>query len=144
MRQKDSSDYFKIVKPYEYANINIPSDSINVYSFALHPEQYQPSGSANFSRIDDNSISVRFNSKTSTKKFIYDQDNITYFKIVHRRHSNSSWEGGQEGDGKEDDDKVWPSGHGYVTSTGKYPFVFAQNYNVVRICGGLSSLSYSN
>ena len=43
------------------------NDSIGVYSFALKPEEHQPSGTCNFSRIDtaqlitDNSISLGHN-----------------------------------------------------------------------------------
>jgi hypothetical protein len=34
------------------------SPGINVYSFALRPLQYQPSGSLNFSRIDSASLQL--------------------------------------------------------------------------------------
>ena len=34
-------------------------DSINVYSFALKPEEHQPSGTCNFSRIDNATLEVR-------------------------------------------------------------------------------------
>lgn len=43
--------YFNYVIPDE-AHTNTPADGVNVYSFALHPEEHQPSGSANLSRID--------------------------------------------------------------------------------------------
>lgn len=44
--------YFGYVQPYQHHS-NIPSPGINVYSFALLPEEHQPSGSCNFSRIDN-------------------------------------------------------------------------------------------
>ena len=44
--------YFNQVQPYQHFS-NTPSDGINVYSFALTPEEHQPSGSCNFSRIDN-------------------------------------------------------------------------------------------
>jgi Large eukaryotic DNA virus major capsid protein. len=47
-----SGAYFNYVQPYQH-HTSTPSDGINVYSFALHPEQHQPSGSANLSRIDN-------------------------------------------------------------------------------------------
>ena len=34
------------------AHSRTPSQGINVYSFALKPEEHQPSGTCNFSRID--------------------------------------------------------------------------------------------
>ena len=43
--------YFNLVQPYQHHE-NIPTKGINVYSFALKPEEHQPSGSCNMSRID--------------------------------------------------------------------------------------------
>ena len=43
--------YFDKVQPYQHHS-RTPSTGINVYSFALKPEEHQPSGSCNFSRID--------------------------------------------------------------------------------------------
>ena len=39
-------------------NVNVIADSIAVYSFALKPEEHQPSGTCNFSRIDNAQIVV--------------------------------------------------------------------------------------
>jgi hypothetical protein len=44
--------YFNRVQPYQHHSAS-PSTGINVYSFALKPEDLQPSGSCNFSRIDN-------------------------------------------------------------------------------------------
>jgi len=45
--------YFRLVQPYQY-HTTIPSDRyINVYSLALRPEDQQPSGTLNASRIDN-------------------------------------------------------------------------------------------
>ena len=43
--------YFNTVVPQE-CHENCPATGINVYSFALKPEEHQPSGTCNFSRID--------------------------------------------------------------------------------------------
>jgi hypothetical protein len=43
--------YFDTVQPYQHHSRS-PSTGINVYSFALRPEEHQPSGTCNFSRID--------------------------------------------------------------------------------------------
>ena len=43
--------YFNTVIPQE-CHENCPAIGINVYSFALKPEEHQPSGTCNFSRID--------------------------------------------------------------------------------------------
>jgi hypothetical protein len=48
-------DYFTRYQPLEYhENLcrSAASDQIGVYSFALKPEEHQPSGTCNFSRID--------------------------------------------------------------------------------------------
>ena len=63
------------------------NDSICVYSFALKPEEHQPSGTCNFSRIDNAQL------KCST------------------------------------DDAL---------------FIYAVNYNVLRIMSGMGGLAYSN
>jgi hypothetical protein len=45
--------YFTHVQPYQHhTNIPVQSKYINVYSFALKPEEHQPSGTLNMSRID--------------------------------------------------------------------------------------------
>jgi hypothetical protein len=43
--------YFDRVQPYQHHS-RTPQVGINVYSFALKPEEHQPSGTCNFSRID--------------------------------------------------------------------------------------------
>ena len=43
--------YFDRVQPYQH-HCRTPSTGINCYSFALRPEEHQPSGTCNFSRID--------------------------------------------------------------------------------------------
>lgn len=45
--------YFSIVQQYQHHTNIAVTPGINVYSFALHPELEQPSGTANFSRIDN-------------------------------------------------------------------------------------------
>jgi hypothetical protein len=50
--------YFRMVQPYQ-SHTNIPKAFIYDYSFALFPEDCQPSGSLNFSRIDNVEFSVR-------------------------------------------------------------------------------------
>jgi hypothetical protein len=49
--------YFRLVQPYE-KHTNIPRSFVYNYSFALKPESCQPSGSLNFSRIDNADFEV--------------------------------------------------------------------------------------
>jgi len=50
-------DYFNYVQPYQCFS-NTPADGVNVYSFALTPEEHQPSGTCNFSRIDNATLAL--------------------------------------------------------------------------------------
>ena len=84
-------EYFSLVQPYQHHE-NTPDENhkgINVYSFALKPEEHQPSGTLNMSRIDTAVLNV----SSKVEGTIY---------------------------------------------------VFAVNYNVLRILSGIGGLAYSN
>ena len=90
--------YFNLIQPYQHHE-NIPSNAgINVYSFALKPEEHQPSGTLNMSRIDTAVLNLTF------------ENDIT---------------------------------NGYNSSDYTL-FVYAVNYNVLRILSGMGGLAYSN
>ena len=68
--------YFNLIQPYQH-HTNCPAPGINVYSFSLTPEEHQPSGTCNFSRIDnahlnitlsDNTLNTSYNSGSATIK----------------------------------------------------------------------------
>ena len=95
--------YFNVVQPYQHHE-NIPANAgINVYSFSLKPEEHQPSGTLNMSRIDTAILNLTIYDKTNT-----DPVTATYDK------SKSTL------------------------------FVYATNYNVLRILSGMGGLAYSN
>ena len=52
--------YFRITQPYQ-RHTNIPDHFIYLYSFSLHPEAEQPSGTINASKIDDITWNLQFN-----------------------------------------------------------------------------------
>jgi hypothetical protein len=53
-----AGEYFTLVQPYQH-HTNIPTVAgINVYSFALKPEEHQPSGTLNMSRIDTATLAL--------------------------------------------------------------------------------------
>ena len=83
--------YFNLVQPYQHHTSIPTSPGINVYSFAITPEDSQPSGTCNFSRIDNASLSMNFNGSVTGKIRVY-----------------------------------------------------AVNYNILRIMGGMGGLAYSN
>ena len=53
--------YFNQYQPYVY-HTGTPYPGIYVYSFALQPEEHQPTGTCNFSRIDNAQVSVALKS----------------------------------------------------------------------------------
>ena len=55
--------YFNLVQPFQH-HTNIPAVGINVYSFALNPEDHQPSGTCNFSRIDTANMQLTVTNNT--------------------------------------------------------------------------------
>ena len=82
--------YFNYVQAFQHHTGN-PSLGINVYSFGLTPEEHQPSGTCNFSRIDNATLQVTRANTEASKTYIY-----------------------------------------------------AVNYNVLRIMSGMGGLAYSN
>ena len=57
--------YFDVVQPGQH-HTRAPDTGINVYSFALRPEEHQPSGTCNFSRIDNAVLQLVLSSPTVT------------------------------------------------------------------------------
>jgi hypothetical protein len=55
--------YFSLVQPYQ-AHTRNPDEGINVYSFAVRPEEHQPSGTCNFSRIDNATLQLVLSNAT--------------------------------------------------------------------------------
>tara|TARA_Y100000748_G_scaffold227864_1_gene192129 strand:- start:843 stop:1403 length:561 start_codon:yes stop_codon:yes gene_type:complete len=58
---KRPMNYFTRVQPLQH-HTNVPhGDRIGVYSFGLRPEDHQPSGTCNFSRIDNATLQLTLN-----------------------------------------------------------------------------------
>lgn len=93
--------YFNNVQPYQHHS-NTPKDGINVYSFSLYPEQHQPSGTANLSRIDDTQLILWFGDPSFIPGLI-------------------------------------PFDKPYIGQL----YVYATNYNILRIMSGMGGLAYS-
>jgi hypothetical protein len=82
--------YFNLQQPYDH-HTNGPNVGIYVYSFALSPEEHQPSGSINMSRIDNATMQMTLASSANSQIYMY-----------------------------------------------------ATNYNILRIMSGMGGLAYSN
>ena len=63
--KEQSGKYFNQVQPF-YHHTGTPYPGIYTYSFALQPEEHQPTGTCNFSRIDNASLSVQLKSSVAT------------------------------------------------------------------------------
>lgn len=59
--QERDGEYFNYVQPYQHWE-RTPADGINSYSFALNPMEHQPSGTCNFSRIDNTTLKLTLKS----------------------------------------------------------------------------------
>ena len=57
--------YFDLVQPFQH-HTRAPDSGINCYSFALRPEEHQPSGTCNFSRIDNATLQLVLSNATVT------------------------------------------------------------------------------
>ena len=69
------ANYFRQVLPIQYHQY-LPKKHIYIYSFALTPEEHQPSGTLNFSLIDNAYLELKFNqsgigSSTNSRVKIY-------------------------------------------------------------------------
>jgi len=95
-------NYFNYVQPDAH-HTRTPADGINVYSFALNPEQHQPSGTANLSRIDNTQLNITFGDSIRTENDIC----LDLF-------------------------------------SGSLFYVWAVNYNVLRVMSGMAGLAYAN
>jgi hypothetical protein len=53
----------RLIQPFQ-KHRRVPNDFIYMYSFSLKPENHQPSGACNFSKIDSADLNLTFNSGT--------------------------------------------------------------------------------
>jgi hypothetical protein len=82
---EQAGNYFNYVQPAQH-HTRTPADGVNVYSFGLHPEQHQPSGSANLSRIDTTNLIVTFGDNLRSNRTVqldYSTDTLVYIMAVN-------------------------------------------------------------
>jgi hypothetical protein len=111
-------DYYNKVQPYQHHSGQLdPAQSAGayVYSFALRPEEHQPSGTCNFSRID--TATIVMNMAGDGKGDMDPPINLA---------------GGDFGKSGADWTDNWDVR------------VYATNYNVLRVMSGMGGLAYSN
>ncbi|ATZ80554.1 capsid protein [Bodo saltans virus] len=71
-----ATDYLNVVSPY-MRHSNVPFKGINDYSFALYPEEHQPSGTCNFTRISYPILDLTLNPNIFQYSIIDVDPNIT-------------------------------------------------------------------
>lgn len=59
-----SYDYYHTVQPYLYHTNKLPP-GVLMYSFAIHPEKYQPSGACNFTNFKPIELEIKFKNPKS-------------------------------------------------------------------------------
>lgn len=79
---KLNSNYYNYVQPYQ-THKSFGAAGINMYSFAIAPEEQQPSGSANFSKIDSAKLYISFKQPffDSLKNDVIQFDTQTGFNV---------------------------------------------------------------
>ncbi len=68
--QERDGNYFNWVQPYQH-HTRSPAVGIYVYSFATEPEKHQPTGTCNFSRIDNAQLQLALASTSASKSHVY-------------------------------------------------------------------------
>ena len=71
--KEQDGKYFNAVQPYQHHS-GSPVPGVYAYSFALKPEEHQPTGTCNFSRIDNAQVAIK--TKTGT-----DAQNLNMFAV---------------------------------------------------------------
>lgn len=74
------SSYFRLMEPH-HIHTSIPKKHVYCYGFCIKPEQEQPSGSLNFSRVDSAQIRFQMNDVNNAYDFILFATNYNVLKI---------------------------------------------------------------
>ena len=78
--------YFNLVQPFQHFE-NVPATGINVYSFGLKPEEHQPSGTCNMSRIDNATLMFTLKSGMGATRIKVFALNYNVKKCVKKLHA---------------------------------------------------------
>ena len=72
--------YFNLVQPYQH-HTNCPAIGINIYSFSITPEDHQPSGTCNFSKIDNAFLNITTTNNTISSIYNSGNANIRVYAL---------------------------------------------------------------
>jgi hypothetical protein len=124
--QEQSATYFRELIPSQY-HTSVPTRPIYVYSFALEPEDFRPSGSVNLSRVD--------NVKLIVNHVPFDRD----IQVPTQGAANDNEHGAlvaAQGVAHPNDP--------FNAVKGAKLRVYARSKNVLRIKSGMAGLAYAN
>jgi len=116
--------YYRMVVPYAHHE-RIPSQFVYCYSFALNPGDQQPSGSCNFSRLDNSKLDITV-------------DSYLYRSNVSQGGLNFGSTDVTDIDGSTTRSPLVSGGNSLSLRC------FARNYNVLRITLGLAGKAFAN
>lgn len=128
---KMDGSYYNYVQSFG-AHSNTPQDGINLYSFGLSPEEYQPSGSCNFTNISNALLYLQFDKYAFTYN---DYDIDPSISTINPDPGTAPYP------------KVWnypkvmPDSSKMLETTIRVR-VFAISYNILRIIGGIGGIAY--
>ena len=74
-------DYFNKVQPYQHHTGFVPGTGVYMYSFAIKPEENQPSGTCNFSRVDTATIVMTMDGSVVVDQGSDDTWNVRVYAI---------------------------------------------------------------
>ncbi len=81
--KKRKGEYFRLMQPYQ-RHTSVPTTNyIYVYSFALMPEKFQPTGTCNFSRLDNTTLEIEFESSILKGSIVVYAINYNILKITN-------------------------------------------------------------
>jgi hypothetical protein len=82
------TNYLNYVQSYQHHS-HTPLNGINLYSFALHPDDIQPSGAINMTKIDDSYLRVQINPNIKSDDITGDLDEKDWGKLyIYTRNYN--------------------------------------------------------
>jgi hypothetical protein len=123
------SGYFRLTQPFQYHTSTDVQQFIYLYSFALRPEDMQPSGSLNASRIDNMNLIVNLRPDSN--------ETPTLIVPLLDRNGNRRFDTA----GKLITQEIFNAN--YVPTRGKTSIiVYAKNHNVLRVVNGFAGLLF--
>jgi hypothetical protein len=124
--------YFRLVQPFQYHTSTDVKQFIYMYSFALRPEEMQPSGSLNASRIDNMNLMVNLRPDSNEPK--------TVTNPVLDGNGNQIFDNSTIPPTPRTITIVNPN---YVPNRGNAGItIYAKNHNVLRVVNGFAGLLF--